>query len=225
MPNEHAPVEKRSNRIAAGAAFAVALVAVFLLLLRWDVALMRWRYTVMPEMPGGPFGQILDGFRNFGQVLSVVIAICIVALQDSRRRTIVLSILLAQAISAFLYDSGKYTISRHRPYDAIERVAPLEQLSSSQTWSGRRIGNREFALQSFPSGHSAAAFALACVLARFYPGLRWLFWILALGCATSRYLEAVHWPSDCFVGAVIGCIAARVAVHFGAPFALTRRSV
>lgn len=109
-------MEKRSNRIAVGAAIAVALVAVFLLLLRWDVALMRWRYTVMPETPGGTLVQILDGFRNFGQILSVVVAIAIVAAQDGRRRAIILSILLAQAISAFIYNSGEI---HHRPQSSV----------------------------------------------------------------------------------------------------------
>jgi membrane-associated phospholipid phosphatase len=67
---------------------------------------------------------------------------------------------------------------------------------------------------SFPSGHSGAAFAFAAVLARFYPRLRWVFWVLAAGCAVSRSLDAVHWPSDCLAGATIGYAAGWLVLHF-----------
>ena len=92
------------------------------------------------------------------------------------------------------------------------RSVPLESLTPAQSWIGWRPGNKRFNTQSFPSGHSAAAFTLAGVLAFFYPRLRWMFWLLATGCAASRYFDAVHWPSDCLVGVVIGLIASNCAI-------------
>ena len=58
-----------------------------------------------------------------------------------------------------------------------------------------------------------AAFTFAATLAWFYPQLRWMFWILAVGCAASRWIEGLHWPSDCLAGAVIGYLAACLAIR------------
>jgi hypothetical protein len=57
---------------------------------------------------------------------------------------------------------------------------------------------------SMPSGHSAAVFALATVLARQYPRYRVLFYAGATLVAISRVYERAHWPSDTLVGAVVG---------------------
>lgn len=57
---------------------------------------------------------------------------------------------------------------------------------------------------SLPSGHSAAAFALATVLARQYPRYRVFFYAGATLVAISRVYERAHWPSDTLVGAAIG---------------------
>lgn len=190
----------------------LAAAALWLLLRQGDVTLMRWRYDIMPDHPGRELEQFLAGLREFGQVLSVVITLCIVAAYDRRRRAIIIAILLAEACSLVAFNSAKYTIARHRPYHAVEHVAPLESLTTEQTWIGWRPGNKRFDTQSFPSGHSAAAFTLAGVLTFFYPRLRWMFWTLATGCAASRTLDAVHWPSDCLVGITIGLIASNCAV-------------
>ncbi len=72
-------------------------------------------------------------------------------------------------------------------------------------------GPRDFAgpgiragYDSMPSGHTAAAFALATVLARRYPKYKALFYAGATLVAASRVYERAHWPSDTVVGAAIG---------------------
>ncbi|MEW6227523.1 MAG: phosphatase PAP2 family protein [Bacillota bacterium] len=57
---------------------------------------------------------------------------------------------------------------------------------------------------SMPSGHSAAAFALATVLARQYPKYKVLFYTGATLVAVSRVYVSAHWPSDTLIGAAIG---------------------
>ena len=68
---------------------------------------------------------------------------------------------------------------------------------------------------SFFSGHAAAAFAIATVFARRYRSHRWLP-ILAYGVAGaiafSRVTQSAHFPSDVFVGAVLGYSVSRFAV-------------
>ena len=187
-----------------GIGLCLAAVGAFLLLAGYDVTLMRWRYGVIRVSPDGWFEQVLAGFRDFGQVVPVAVALIVVATYDPRRKRVMTAIVLAQLLAAGGYNGGKRLVARHRPYAAIEEVAGLSSLAPGETWIGWRPGNSEFRYQSFPSGHSASAFALAAVLAWFYPRLGWMFWILAVGCAGSRYLDAVHWPSDCWAGAVIG---------------------
>jgi undecaprenyl-diphosphatase len=61
---------------------------------------------------------------------------------------------------------------------------------------------------SFPSGHTANAFAAAVVLSRFAaaPALAW--WILAGAIGYSRLYLGVHYPSDVVAGAVVGIACA-----------------
>ncbi|MFQ5429585.1 MAG: phosphatase PAP2 family protein [Phycisphaerae bacterium] len=212
MHGDSASVPVSTERPIARAIGLVSVAAVaVVVLLRYDVALMRWRDRFMPADPSGLLEQLLTGFRNGGQVLSVAVALAIVVTYDRRRRSIVAAILLAQLFAAIAYNAGKYTIPRVRPTAAGRIVAPLDRLTGAETWLGLRPGNSDDDLRSFPSGHSAAAFALAGVLAFFYPRLSWMFWLLAVGCSVSRFLDAAHWPTDCLVGAIIGMLAALLA--------------
>jgi len=69
---------------------------------------------------------------------------------------------------------------------------------------------------SFPSGHSAAAFSLATVVALQYRHHAWvpvLAYTLATGAGLSRVALDRHWASDVAVGAVIGHLVARLVVR------------
>jgi len=57
---------------------------------------------------------------------------------------------------------------------------------------------------SFPSGHSAAAFAFATAISRDCPWLAIAIQFLAGSVAYSRVHTGVHYPSDAVVGALIG---------------------
>jgi membrane-associated phospholipid phosphatase len=69
--------------------------------------------------------------------------------------------------------------------------------------------------ESFPSGHTSAAFAMATVLATQYPRYRVPLYALAAAVAASRVLQNRHFPSDVFVGAGIGIAAGQQAAHGG----------
>jgi len=60
---------------------------------------------------------------------------------------------------------------------------------------------------SFPSGHTASAFAVATVIASRYRKHRWVPWA-AYGAATfialTRLPDQAHFPSDLFMGAALG---------------------
>ncbi len=71
---------------------------------------------------------------------------------------------------------------------------------------------------SFPSGHAAGAFVLAAYLARVLPKGRFLWYLLAVGCALARVRYRRHYPGDVILGAGIGMFAVQAVFAFYTPF-------
>jgi len=85
----------------------------------------------------------------------------------------------------------------------------------SNTWFKTGWGSSFSGDASFPSVHSTAAFAVATVMARRYRAHRWVPWVsygLAGLVAFSRVTTQAHFPSDVFVGAVLGYSISRFVV-------------
>ncbi len=135
-------------------------------------------------------------------------------------------------ISALLYASGRLAGQPHLQETgqlAFESlivttlvVELIKRLVDRQRPSGRGVdhawGPRYTASSghSFPSGHAAAAFALARVLARQYPESGWvapLAYSLATLTAVSRVAENRHWTSDVVVGACLGMLISDTIVQ------------
>jgi hypothetical protein len=73
--------------------------------------------------------------------------------------------------------------------------------------SGRFFqGGGQSANASFPSAHAASAFAIATVIAHEYPGsmTKWLSYGAAAAISMSRVTAGQHFPSDAFIGGVMG---------------------
>lgn len=102
---------------------------------------------------------------------------------------------LAAAVYSGLLTTGlKWAVGRGRP----DSNAP-----NSVHYLGGRPGS-----DSFPSGHTAEAFALARVLARRYPKQRYLFYAAAGAVGLSRIYLDRHWAGDVAAGALIGVYSA-----------------
>ncbi len=67
---------------------------------------------------------------------------------------------------------------------------------------------------NFPSGHTASAFAIATVLALYYPKRIWQFGFLlaALLVGYSRIYLAYHFPIDILIGSLIGVVSGTTTI-------------
>ncbi len=91
----------------------------------------------------------------------------------------------------------KHLVARPRPWLTVEGLIPLIAEGDPN---------------SFPSGHSCAAFAAAGVWARALP-CRWgkcLSLGLAAAMALSRLYVGVHFPSDVLAGSCIGFLCSQI---------------
>ena len=120
----------------------------------------------------------------------------------------------ALAAGALIADGLKYTFGRARPF-----VDTVPNPDNWQLFRGTKGGN----YQSFPSGHTTAAFAAAAAVSaetsRWNPGLTYfLIGPVMYGGATlvglSRMYNNRHWASDVIVGAAIGTFAGTKVVRF-----------
>lgn len=89
-------------------------------------------------------------------------------------------------------------------------------------WRDPELGGHPDSNKSFPSGHTASAFALATVWAHERPREREIAYTLAVLAGLSRITLKQHWPSDVFWGAAIGAAAGSAAVR-DVPFGLMFR--
>ena len=77
---------------------------------------------------------------------------------------------------------------------------------------------------SFPSGHSQAAFSIAAVLSGYYKKRWLLFYLLAGLAAFSRVYIGVHYPFDIIAGSMIGYLSAKLVLIISQRFNVKEES-
>ena len=126
------------------------------------------------------------GLSWVGRLGLVWVAIALVLAVVWRRPSVLLTVVVADVIADLLAELGKIVFDRHRPFET-------------------QLGPRT-STHSFPSGHSATAFACATVLASLAPRWRVPFFILAALIALSRLYNGVHYPTDVLAGGALGVL-------------------
>lgn len=113
-------------------------------------------------------------------------------------KSVAIQTLIAHGIAALLANVLKHLIGRPRP----KFVHSGNWEMSFSVVSG---------LDSFPSGHSTASFAVATVLAKRFPMVGPFCLAIALFVGISRVLRGSHFPTDVMGGAIIGILSGFVA--------------
>ncbi|MHC4490489.1 MAG: phosphatase PAP2 family protein [Planctomycetota bacterium] len=191
-----------------------------------------WRFG-RPE--GGRAMLLLEALlllKRMGHFFFVlVISGTMVALARERWRQVLLLWLCVAGSAAVGQGFLKPTIAKVRPDGPVtaERAAEILEAEGEDALvrqhgeyrntgrvelRGLFAGYRGLSALTFPSGHSALAFATAAVLVACFRRGRFWFFALACGVAVSRVLMGEHFLSDVIAGSFVGytCASALLAV-------------
>lgn len=121
----------------------------------------------------------LGGFAVAGEVFG-----------DARAESVAQDAIPTMLLTSLVVTGGKFIVGRERPN---EHVGPTDY----DPFTGH---------SSFPSGHTANAFALATAIACNYddPAVKVGAYTVAVGVGVSRIYQNRHYASDVYFGAVIG---------------------
>lgn len=107
------------------------------------------------------------------------------------------------AVSGIAADIVKVIAGRYRPSELFEHGL-----------YGFDFFHIERAMTSFPSGHTATAFALAMAVAYLWPRWRVVTWAFAILIGISRLAIGAHYPSDIMGGAVLGIVSTLALIGY-----------
>lgn len=104
---------------------------------------------------------------------------------------------------------------------SVDRTRPRVLVESGQYVSGRGKHN-ESDYNSFPSGHSAGAVAIARSITREYPDTAALAYAGATAAGVAQIVYRAHYPTDVAVGFLVGIVGETITDH---AFNAARRTV
>ncbi len=108
--------------------------------------------------------------------------------------------LLAHGVAGLFTQILKHTIGRPRP-----------RLKQGQDWE--IAPSFESGWDSFPSGHTTASFAVATVLAHYFPNGRFMWFGLAAFGGMCRVITGAHFPTDVLGGILVGIGTSLIIIH------------
>lgn len=172
-----------------------------------DGPLARWvhdRGIDLAFRARGTWGRTLSEFMKTPGETYFAIVVGVAVFTFHRRRLEAATFLLLATLTSALNTVGKYTTGRLRPFrDNAFHDDPM-------TWDLFR-GGWDFVTQknlSFPSGHTAQAFAVATAVTLLFPRWGWVALFAAAMTGTERILSNSHYLSDVIAGAGLGACGA-----------------
>ncbi|MDH4329423.1 MAG: phosphatase PAP2 family protein [Nitrospira sp.] len=196
-----------------------ALGITFLGLSQFDLSIIRYVRSVTIHLPWNqltiPWMAFTSDAGNWIGEGTQLVAVSLVLLavgwgfSKATVKAAGIQTLIAHGLAALLVNGLKHLIGRPRP-----KFAHSGEWQLAPSWTS--------GLDSFPSGHTAASFAVAAVLAKRFPALAPLCLGVAAFVAISRIFRGSHFPTDVLGGAVIGAISGAIAA---APLSQWRTSL
>lgn len=171
----------------------IACAILFLLLLAFSFRLDQpvAEFLARP-IRSGQLKAVLRAMRCWGEGATLaVVSLGIISVKPRRWRE-PLAALVVAFMCAGVVDLVKPLIGRDRPIETITETGEPPARSAGN-WNS-----------SFPSGHTATAFAFARGLSLAYPALQPICLLAATGTAVSRMYDQRHFLSDCVAGALLG---------------------
>ncbi len=162
---------------------------------RLDTLAFLWLHVTKRS----PYRKSVRWISRTGDGHLYVLAAIAIALMEPHRGT---AFVLAGAL-AYTLDVSLYLILKN----AIKRDRPAMKIDFYEAWI---TPSDQF---SFPSGHTAAAFLFAALIASFYPAFALPCYLWATLIGASRVLLGVHYPSDIAAGALLGSGAALAGLY------------
>ncbi|WP_251861313.1 phosphatase PAP2 family protein [Clostridium sp. Marseille-Q2269] len=143
--------------------------------------------------------KIMIFITSIGNLGLIWIGISLILLLNKKYRKVGVLCIAALLLDTILVDLLiKNIVQRGRPFTAIEGINLLVKAPKSF---------------SFPSGHTAASFAIATVIWKELKIFRIPVLILASLIAFSRLYLYVHYPSDILLGILAGVISANIVIY------------
>jgi membrane-associated phospholipid phosphatase len=165
----------------------------------WDVDAYRAIARTSTPILDGSLRRLSDA-ANYSRLSMAAAGVLAVAGGSRGRRASICGLASVATASATANLGAKLMTRRARPDRENHGVVPERQVPMPES-------------TSFPSGHSAAAFAFAAGVGHAWPVASIPLFVLAGTVAYSRVHTGVHYPGDVIAGSAMGLGAAFVAVR------------
>lgn len=166
-------------------------------LLEWDAGVLLW---IQENMRTELMTVIMKSITRLGDAgcLWIVLSVLFLVLNKTRRVGVASS--LAMIFTFITVNLGiKNIVARIRPYEVVDGLNRLVEAQSDY---------------SFPSGHTAHAFAVGVVILIMMPKKVGVpIFIISVLMAYSRLYIGVHYPTDVIGGAIIGTLMGLLSVY------------
>jgi undecaprenyl-diphosphatase len=182
-----------ANLKGAISAFSAVLAYFFLYASKADMYI----YLYLKPHKKGLFRYFFSFVSSLGMgevLVFLIVVLCLLPVPISKRRGLFCRGILGLVAAGVCSSVIKVLIGRPRP----------SMLSYGYYWPhGPTFVDKFF---STPSGHTVAAFVLACILSSQFPKWRYLLVGTALMIGLSRVFLLYHYPSDIIISIFIGCV-------------------